>query len=244
MARAARRAKTWVWYLAGCLCALVWGRSAEAGTPPEPPPPPYGVRAVHPDVEKNRKKAEKLVDEYLAPVPAKAPGEKAGKEIKRLVADFGAENHGKREAASRAVVKHGAAALAELRLAAHGKPLKSAEVAQRAGLAIAAIEAAARKALVARLKALGPAARQVVLYRHTRAQRTLKKEQGVVQEAKKAGKTEVVKTETAKKAEALLRAARERFVALSRLVRVLVPRRDSLPPPYGSPPPPPRKIGD
>jgi hypothetical protein len=153
MARLAGRTKSWVWWMAGLLCALIWGQPAGAGTPIEPIQPPYGVRPIRrgpPKVKpEDRKKAEKLVDEYMSPVPATKPIAEARTKIDKLIKDFGSEASATRRAASQKVIEFGAGALEALRKAVDSK---DAEVSTRAKSAITRIEKAAREKIVTALK--------------------------------------------------------------------------------------------
>jgi hypothetical protein len=228
MARMIGNTKTWLWWLGGLVCALVWGRSAGAGERREPPPPPYGVR-VNPVVEKTRKQAEKLVDEYVKPVAATAPDEKAKKQIAKLIADFGAKDFATRDAASRAILKHGPAALGPLRKALLSK---DAEISQRAGKAIAAIEAAVREKLVGGLKKLGLAGRNAVTRRCIAASHALGEASRDVEKLRKLAATgkakdkEVaaarVRQETARRRSQLLGRLRSRIMPVSRPTCYLV----------------------
>ena len=104
------KGKSWAWWLAGFLCALVFG--ARAGAAEEGPravalygirPGPGGVDApaVNPE---QQKKAEGLVADYLAPVAAVEPTPEARAAIEKLVKDLGSNDAKTREEASAAVV--------------------------------------------------------------------------------------------------------------------------------------------
>jgi hypothetical protein len=162
MARMVGRTKSWVWWLTGVVCAVVFGRAA-AGEPG--PQPEYGIRirrprkAVRPAVtEQQRKQAARLVDEYMSRKTAKL-SEKDRRKIAGLIADLGSDSFARREAASEAVVKYGARALKQLEAA-----LKSddAEVVQRARAAIGEIRGSGGDPLVARLRGLRAAALEVI----------------------------------------------------------------------------------
>ena len=150
MARAIGRTKSWLWWLGGLLCTLAFGGVGAA----EEPEPEYGVRprprGKQPAAsEADRKKAEGLVDQYLAPVEAAEPGAAAKKEIAALIKDFGSADFAKRRAASVAIVKHGTAALGALREAAKSS---DAEVAMRARSVITSIEGAPKQKILAELR--------------------------------------------------------------------------------------------
>jgi hypothetical protein len=66
MAKMIRRTKSWLWWLAGILCAWAFGPGAHAGEvarPGDKLPPDAGQPAVSPE---QQKQAEKLVADYRA----------------------------------------------------------------------------------------------------------------------------------------------------------------------------------
>jgi hypothetical protein len=162
MARVIGKTKSWMWWVAGFFCALVFGRGAGAGEVPAPKPV-YGMpapRGEQPTVlEAQQKQAEKLVADYLAPVAATEPTPEQKAAIEKLIKDFGSADFKVREAASTEIVKQGPAALGLLREAAKSS---DAEVATRAGAAIVAIETAARQTQVDEIRKLGAAGQAVV----------------------------------------------------------------------------------
>ena len=218
MARVIGGTKTWMWWLGGCLCALVFGDLARAGELIREIAK-YGApaRPIRPAVtEEQRKKAEKLVDQYLAPVAATEPDEAAAKEITASVKDLGSDDFRKRKAASDVLVKHGTAALGALRKAAESE---DAEVKTRARAAVASIEAAARKGYVDDLKKIQTAARMVIGQRRTAAYHAMRTAHDAEAKAKKTGDR---KAEEQARAERL--AASATVGALSGLSRQVSPQ--------------------
>jgi hypothetical protein len=158
------RTKGWIWWLAGLLCAALFGSRAEAaaakalyGVRPRPRPMPrIDEKSV---TEAQKKKAGKLVDAWLS---AESPGEPSAaekKEIARLIVDFGSGNFATRKAASEEILKYGGKALPQLNAALKHK---DAEVQQRATRAIAAIKSSAGNRQVAELRKMRSAAHVVI----------------------------------------------------------------------------------
>jgi len=217
MAAMIGKGKSWLWWLAGFVCALVLGPRAGAV---EAPAPVYGMPVPPPDDRPPadadaQKKAEALLDGILAPVPASEPSPQAAAEIEKLIKDFGSEDARVREAASAAVVKQGPAALGALRAALSSK---DAEVAERSRVAITAIEGAARAPKIEELKKLQPAGRLAVNQRLLAANRAVAEAERAADAADKAGKPE-----EAEKLRAEAKVQRERAVTLSALVRQVGP---------------------
>src|SRR5512137_1843345 len=104
MARVIGQTKSWVLWVAGALCALVFGRPVQSG---EQIQMDYGVRqrplppANQPAIgEEDRKKVEKLVAEYLAPPAVGEPSAEQKAAVEKLVKEFGAADFKAREDAS------------------------------------------------------------------------------------------------------------------------------------------------
>jgi hypothetical protein len=219
MARMIGQTKSWLWWLAGTLCALVFSAAARAGEAvakkygaPEPIRPPINNPAV---TEEQKQKAEKLVVEYVVPVAAAEPTAEQKAAIDKLIAGLGSKDFQEREAASAAVVNHGPAALAALRAAAKSQDV---EVSTRAGVAIAAIETAARQGLVAELKKDPGAAQVVVAQKLNEASAAQTKATQAAAEADKAGSKD-----EADKLRAEAKTATELTAALRGLQRAVSP---------------------
>jgi hypothetical protein len=217
------KSKSWLWWLAGFLCAFVFGSRAGAGEEGPRAVALYGVRpgpegvdapAVNPE---QQKKAEGLVADYLAPVAAVEPAADAKTAIEKLVKDLGSNDVKVREEASAAVVKHGPAALAQLRAVLTSKDL---EVAERSKVAVAAIETAARAPKIEEIKKLGVVGQTVVRQKWTEANQAAAAGDKAVADAKAAGKADDVV-----KFEAEARAGRERAAALFALLRQFAPAK-------------------
>lgn len=191
MAAVIGRSKSWLWWLAGVLCALVFGRggtAAETPTPPERGAPDVRevrVKARQPFTAEQRAKAEKLVDAHLAPPPEPTAEQKA--EIEKLIADFGAADPQKREAASAAIVKLGPAALAALGEASKSK---DAELAARAAAAAKVIADQAEAATIQQLNEVYFAAMSVLEFRIAEANKTSESAGSMAAEMGKAGKAD------------------------------------------------------
>ena len=217
MAAMIGRSKSWFWWLAGLLCAFVFGSKAEAADAVAL----YGVRPGPGEVDapvanpEQQKKAEQLVADYLAPVAAAEPGAEARAAIEKLVKDFASEDAKARDAASAAAVKQGPAALGLLRGAFDSK---DAEVAERARAAATAIEAAARSPKVEELKKLGFVGQNAVRQKWTEANQAAVAADRAAAEAEKSG--DAAATE---KARAEAKAKRERAGALAGLLRQVSP---------------------
>jgi len=225
------KGKSWLWWLAGFLCAFVFG--SRAGAAEEGPravalygirPGPGGVDAPAANPEQ-QKKAEGLVADYLAPVAAAEPTPEAKAAIEKLVKDFGSNDGKTRDEASAAVVKQGCAALGQLRTALASKDL---EVAERAKAAVAAIETAARAPKLDELKKLGFVGQNVVRQKWTEANQAAATADRAAADAEKAGKAD-----EAEKSKAEARAARERAAALSALLRQVGPGLPGMQAKYG-----------
>ena len=217
------KAKSWVWWLAGFLCALLFGTRAQGGPGAAGAPGALAAAAAGKE-DTPAARTEQLVEDYLkAPAPVE-PAAEAAKEIARLIRDFGSEDFEVRDAASRAITKHGAAAIAALRQA-----LKSqdAEVVSRAELALAAIEATVRQAKAGEIQALykkwGAPVLEVVQRKYVELVQAARTAAAAALEAEKAGKAEA-----AEQARAQARSAREREAVMASLYRQIAP-----------PPPPP-----
>jgi hypothetical protein len=155
------RTKGWVWWLAGLFCALLFGSQAGAAEAVAL----YGVRVgpepveAPPATEAEKKQAGELVDAWLSAGAPAEPSDEERKAIAALIADLGAKDFAAREAASAGLVKLGPKAAGQLREAAKaGDP----EVAQRAGKAIADIEAAPRQKVVEELRKVRAGAQAVL----------------------------------------------------------------------------------
>ncbi len=217
MARAIGRTRSWLWWLAGCLCALVFGRGAKAAEGVATPE--YGVR-VQPVRQavgsEQQKRAERLVEEYLgAAEPVRPSAEQAAK-IAVLVREMGADEFARRKAATETVVGFGAAALGALREAASGG---DPEVAERARAAMAEIEVAARAPKIEGLKKLGSAGSVASTSALYRAQTEVKLAAADLKKAEAAGDGAAVAAARARAAD-----ARRRASALSHLTRQLMGR--------------------
>lgn len=202
MARMIGRTGSWLWWLAGCACALAFGPRARGAD--FAPRPKYGVEPmpapVVPEVgEAERRQAEELIDEHLRPVPAAEPSADEKTPIGELVKGLGAGDFAARDAASSALVKIGQKALGPLREAAKSS---DPEVVQRAGQAVAAIETQVRAGVVNKLKRIPAAARAVIGGRSTAAGMALRRAVAAEEEARKAGDAEAEKRAVAERASA------------------------------------------
>lgn len=148
MAKAIGKTASGIWWLVGLLVAMIFGRAGGQRCTPK-----YGVRRPYPPpirtltqsqretAEKDRARAEKLVNEYLSPTgtaaePAAKPEVKGV--VKKLIDNLACRDPEARRAASKKIVEIGQAALPSLRGAADGK---RTEVAQAAKKLIGTIEA-------------------------------------------------------------------------------------------------------
>jgi len=170
MSRMIGGTRVWIWWLAGLFCALAFEGAARAAEFAAR----YGIRPrPEPVTDENvtaeqRAQAEKLVDEHLGGTGgAQAPSAEEEKQIARLVAELGADGFTVREAASRAVVRFGAKALAQLREAQKGR---DAEVVQRAEAAIAEITSGGASRTVEELRKIRGAAAAVIAERRRKLQ--------------------------------------------------------------------------
>jgi hypothetical protein len=225
------KGKSWLWWLAGFLCAFVFGSRAGAGE--EGPkavalygirPGPGGVDAPAVDPEQ-QKKAEQLVTDYLAPVAAVEPTAEAKATIEKLIKDLGSNDGKVREEASAAVVKHGPAALTQLRAALGSKDL---EVAERSKVAVAAIETGARAPKLEEIKKLGFVGQNVVRQKWTEANAAALTAEKAAADAEKAGKAD-----EAEKSKAEAKVQRERAATLSVLLRQAGPGLPGMQAKYG-----------
>lgn len=217
MAAMIGRGKSWLWWLAGCLCAFLLGPRANAGAAPAPV---YGMPARPPDGQvapdaAQQQKAEGLLNEILAPVPAPEPPPPVKAEIDKLIKDFASEDAKVRDAASEAVVKQGVPALGALREAAKSK---DAEVVERAKAAGTAIEMAAKAPKIEELKKLELVGRMAVQQRLNAANLAAAEADKAAADAEKAGDAA-----GAEKARIEAKAAREKVAALAGLVRKVGP---------------------
>ena len=174
MAKMIGTTKSWIWWLGGLLCALAFGaqaRAAEAvalyGIRPRPGPLPPAKQPTVTDEEKAE--AAKLVEKYFQAPDAVEPQGAEKEKIDKLVAQFGSDDFGLREGASRDVVKFGAKALPALGVAAEST---DAEVAQRARVAITVIEKELRSGTVKDMQRVRAAA-MIVIQEQQQAQQAL-----------------------------------------------------------------------
>jgi hypothetical protein len=224
MARVIGQTKSWVWWLAGALCALVFGAAARSeegpgmsgkyGVQARPVRPPIDNPAV---TDEQKQKAEKLVAEYLAPPAAAEPTAEQKATVEKLVKEFGSADFQTREAASTQAGKLGPAVLGLLREAAKAK---DPEVATRAGTAVAAIENAARQGTVEELKKIQPAAQTVIQQQMTDARQAEVKTREAIRKAEAEGNQA-----EAEKLRAEAKAAGERRGRLSGLMAMVSPLR-------------------
>ena len=210
------KTRSWLWWLAGFLCAWVFGPGAEAGEIARPGDnlPPDARQPAVKNAEQ-QKQAEKLVADYLAPVAAAEPTADQKVAIEKLIQDLGSADFNVREAASAGIVKQGPAALALLREAAKNS---DAEVATRAGAAVVAIEAAARQGFVGELKKIQGAAVNVIQKQLGDARMAQAKAQKAAEEARPAGKQEELA-----RLQAEVKSAGVTSAVLSALFRQVVP---------------------
>ena len=213
------RTRSWLCWLAGALCALIFGANSRAGEAQAK----YGVqlRPIRPPADnpavtaEQKQKAEQLVADYLAPVAAVEPTADQKTAIAKLVQDFGSADFKTREDASARAGKLGPEALGQLREASASK---DAEVSTRAAAAIAAVETAARQGTVEELKKVRDAAAQAVSSRMNEARTAQAKAAQAAAAAEKAGQAE-----EAAKARAEAAGHSERVNALAALMRQIMP---------------------
>jgi len=160
MAAMIGRGKSWLWWLAGLFCALVFGRSGVAGEQAEQPV--YGVRVDpgfiapvapkprHPADDEARRKAGQLIEQYLASQNPPPAGDELKARIDKLIKDLGANEWDVREKASKELSGIGRPSLDALKEAARSK---DPEVAQRAADLAAGI--ADDKATLEQLRDMG-----------------------------------------------------------------------------------------
>jgi hypothetical protein len=132
------------------------------------------------------KEAEKLLAEYLKPVEPVEPSDTDRAAIARLIAALGADDFTAREDASAAIVKHGPAALGQLRAALASR---DPEVVTRAEGAIEQIGQEARAKSDAGLKAIPGAAVQVCGTRQQQLATKITEAYQKTQRARAAGRT-------------------------------------------------------
>jgi len=238
------RSKSWLWWLAGCLCAVLFGGANRAPSA-EPPQPPYGVAPPPPPLrraeEEQKQKADSLIDEYLAQQAPAPPPEDLKARIAKLVKELGADDWAARENASKELLKIGKPALPALKEAAQSK---DAEVAARAKDAIEKL--GGEGSAVEGLRALGPAGQAAVQLRIVKERRTITGSAGAAGEAELAGKKD-----EAEKLRAEAKTAQTRAEALNKLAAKVTPKPEIIlthpcemapmprPAPPDPPPPPP-----
>ena len=214
------RSKGWLWWLAGCFCALVFGRGVTAreavgplyGVEPVNPAPVAPVAPKPPPIqEETRQKIDKLISEYLAAQnPAPAPADLREK-VARLIKELGDNEWSVREAASKELVAIGKPALAALKEALKSK---DPEVAMRAREAVEKIEGAG--STVEGLRALGYAAQTAVQKRLGEERKAMADRAGAAAEADLAGKKD-----EAEKLRAEAKQAQANTAALAKLLALL-----------------------
>jgi hypothetical protein len=214
--------KSWLWWLGGVLCALAFGSKAPAAVAARK----YGVRprpapSVKPGAatEEGKKRAGKLIDEYMAGRSGGAPTEKEKAEIAKLIGNFGAAEFAVRDAASRGVLKYGGKAIPQLKEALKHK---DPEVTQRAGAAIKAIQGGGNGRVVAQLRGIYSAAVLVIRERQAKWRKAAyaAELQAVALESQK-------KVEAARAKRAEMAAAKKKQGDLGLLLRQLVVRPDA-----------------
>ncbi|HOX08581.1 MAG TPA: hypothetical protein PK280_19455 [Planctomycetota bacterium] len=217
MATMLGQTKSWVWWLAGALCAMVFSAAAKAGEMVAK----YGVRPIRPPIDnpaitdEQKQKVEKLLADYLTPPAAGEPAAELKATVEKLVKDFASADFKTREDASVQAAKQGPAALGLFREAAKSK---DPEVASRAGAAAAAIENAARLTTVEELKKVQAAASQVIFQKLAESRAAQAKANEAAAAADKAGNAD-----EAAKARAEAAKCAERTNALSSLQRQIMP---------------------
>jgi hypothetical protein len=245
MARAIGKTKSWLWWLLGGLCTLLFGSTAgamEGGYPyppygvPNPSPPPAEEKPAVSEAEKQA--AGTLVDAFLAPVEAIVPTPEVTAEIDRLLGELRAEDPEQARRAADALAAIGPAALGRLRELAADQALERSRelVSERpvrvffsAAAIVARIEEAARDALVEKLRATGLAG-PLVLQQRIRSE---EKAAGAAEKAAARAEREG-DAEAAEKSRAEAAASRERSAALTKLLDRVRPA----PVPVATPAPP------
>lgn len=217
MARMIGRGKGWLWWLAGALCALAFGRGARC----QEAQAEYGVRPVGPPSavplmprgdEESRQEAGRLVDAWLAAnlsAPAELTDELKAR-IGKLVGELGSDDFQKRENASAELVRIGRPALDALRQAAKSP---DAEVAQRAAAAVEKIDAGPA---LDRLRGLGWIAQVVIGERVRDERKAIISAAGAAAEAEQAGRKD-----EAEKLRTRAKEARARSDALGKLAALI-----------------------
>jgi hypothetical protein len=208
------RSKSWLWWLAGCLCAVLFGGANRAPSA-EPPQPPYGVPPPPPPLrraeEEQKQKADSLIDEYLAQQTPAATPEDLKAKIDKLVKELGADEWAARENASKELLKIGKPALPALKEALKSK---DPEVATRAKDLVEKVEGSG--SAVDQLRALGPAGQAAVQLRVVKERRTVTSSAGAAGEAELAGKKD-----EAEKFRAEAKKAQTNVAALTKLLGLL-----------------------
>ena len=163
------KTKGWVWWLAGLVCAVLFGSRAEAGQAValygvriRPPRPKIDEKSV---TEEQKKKAGELVDAWMAGVKPAEPGAGEAKQIAKLIESLGSSDFRTREAASREVVKFGAKALGQL---TEAQKSKDAEVRIRASAAVATINSGTGRKEIPELRKIKAAAHVVIRARQAK----------------------------------------------------------------------------
>lgn len=188
MARMIGRTKSWVWWLMGTLCALVfsgraWGLEGglkpKYGVEPMATPPPTAQPSVS---EKQRQAAEALVEQYLAPVAAVEPTKEQAEQIAAQLKELGGNDEKFKFLAQEELVRLGPVALGELRRQEAAAQAVEAKADPKADAPkgfvpsavftelIIRIERAARWPLIEGLRNLGEAGPLVIGERLTAAQ--------------------------------------------------------------------------
>lgn len=192
MARAIGKARSWFWWVAGFLCALVFGRGAgaddfqaEYGIRIRPDPRPPVPRQAFGENEK--RKVNELADAFLAAHEEPAdPSPQEDEKIRKLVAGLGSRDYADRERATQGLVAIGRAALARLRKACESD---DPEVAQRARDAVEKIESA-RERIAEELRGMGPGALFLLRERAGAQQKIAKETAEAATQADREGKKE------------------------------------------------------
>ena len=213
------RSKSWLWWLAGFLCALVFGRGAGGAEAVakygvEAPGPGFVAPAVPrppPPSENFKQRASQLIDEYLAGGSPAPTGADLKARIDKLVKDLGADEWAARENASKELLAIGKPALPALKEAAKSK---DAEVASRAKDLIEKVEGSGSP--LEGLRALGPAGQAAVQERLAAERKAMTGSAGAAGEAELAGKKD-----EAEKLRAEAKRAQANAAALTKLLGLL-----------------------
>jgi HEAT repeat protein len=162
MAKAIGRTASGIWWLVGLVLAMIFGRAKgqlctpKYGVRPYPQPVRPLTQSQKETAEKNRARAETLVNEYLIPAGSAAdldvkPEVKAL--VEKLIDDLGRKDPSLRRAASKKIVEIGQAALPSLRGAEADKRTEVAQAAKRLIDTIEAALSAEVKSLIAKFGA-------------------------------------------------------------------------------------------